>query len=254
MNGNKQVGFGVVGHGGTLFERNEGVVFPRVNDFRAGKFLFDKMAQAKRDVQAKIFLHQAVRPDGSGIVSAMARIDDDAADFQAERAGERMLSITRGLGLGRRLQGSAARSSGLRFQRCTFRSRGGGKFRREFGGCRIFFAVGGNCFIRLLRGVRLGCRGVIFRGRERGCRGIRSGRNRRAGSVFRGGNGGLAVYFNHQAIGVGEKVSRIVARAIDIQNQANYPLAVLSDTDRFQQAVLHIDCFLSQPGAEVRFV
>lgn len=93
MNRNKQIRFGVIGDGSALFERNESIVLARVNHFRVRQLFFDFAAQAQCNIKAEIFFHQAVRADRSGIVATVAGIDDDAADFQPERAGERTLAV-----------------------------------------------------------------------------------------------------------------------------------------------------------------
>ena len=103
VNRQEQVGFGFVGDFGAPFERDEGVVRAGVNHL-AAHALLDQSAQPLGDVQNQILFAQAFRPNGSGIVPAMAGIENDAADLQAEHpdhgalAGCVPLGRKRGLG------------------------------------------------------------------------------------------------------------------------------------------------------------
>jgi len=98
MNGDEQVGLHLVGSGGALLERNKCVVLACVNHFRARKLVFDQVAQAQGHIEAEIFFHQAVGADGSSVVAAVAGVNHDAADFQAQRTGQRTLAIPIRLG------------------------------------------------------------------------------------------------------------------------------------------------------------
>ena len=93
MNGNEQIGFGLGGYGGALFKRDERVVIARVDDFGAGQTLADQRAEAKGDIEAKIFFEQAGGADRAGVMPAVAGIDHDSADFEAEDASEGGLAI-----------------------------------------------------------------------------------------------------------------------------------------------------------------
>src|SRR5579864_804581 len=88
---NKQVGTLLIGDGGAGLERDEGVVFAGVDNLRAQTSL-QQFAQFAPDFEYQILFFQAVRPDGSGIVAAMAGIDHDLADLQAESANQRAVA------------------------------------------------------------------------------------------------------------------------------------------------------------------
>jgi len=88
MHGDKQIRVRIVGDGGALFERDVAIVAARVHDFRAGKILLNKLAEAEADVEAEIFFEEAVVAGSAGIVTPVAWVDGDAADLEAELAGE----------------------------------------------------------------------------------------------------------------------------------------------------------------------
>ena len=80
----RKIRLGIIGNRGAVFEGNEGVVFARVDHFSAGQLLLDQRTEAKRNIQAKILFEKAMRPDCSGVITAMPGVNHDAADFQAE--------------------------------------------------------------------------------------------------------------------------------------------------------------------------
>ena len=81
VNRNEEVGLRFVGDGGALLERNERIVLARVDHFSARQLLLDQATQAQRNIETQILFHQPVWPDRAGVVTAVARIDHDAADF-----------------------------------------------------------------------------------------------------------------------------------------------------------------------------
>ena len=87
MDGQEQVGLLLVGDGRPGLERNEGVVGARVDDFRVQAFL-DQPADAQRDVEDQVLFEQALDSFGALVVPAVAGVDDDAADLEAEGAGQ----------------------------------------------------------------------------------------------------------------------------------------------------------------------
>src|SRR6516225_8573992 len=97
MDGDKQVGFGLVGNARAIFQRDKSVVGTGVNNLRAGKLLLNDFSKAQSDVETKIFFHQAGGADGAGVMSAMAGIDHNTADFQPQSASEGGLTISGGL-------------------------------------------------------------------------------------------------------------------------------------------------------------
>ncbi len=88
MNGNKQVGLGLVGNIRPLFQRNKRIVRTRVHHVRARQALLDDFPQPQRHIQAQVFLHQASWANRSGIVAAVACIDHDPSNLQSQRAGQ----------------------------------------------------------------------------------------------------------------------------------------------------------------------
>ncbi len=77
MDRQEQVGLGFVGDFGAPLQRNERVVGAGENHFASHPF-FDQVAQPLGDIQHQVFLAQPARTNRSGIVSAMARVEDDA--------------------------------------------------------------------------------------------------------------------------------------------------------------------------------
>src|ERR1700730_3894798 len=96
MNGNKEISSFLVGDGGASFERNKGVILARVYHFCAQPRL-QYLAQAPADFEHQVLFFQAVRPNGSGIVASVARIDHDSTNLQSQRANERPLAASCGL-------------------------------------------------------------------------------------------------------------------------------------------------------------
>ena len=88
MDGDEQIRTRLVGNSRTGFERNERVVLARVNYFRSQSRL-QQLALTPPHVEDEIFFLQPVRPDGSGIVPSVTRINHDLANFQAQSANQR---------------------------------------------------------------------------------------------------------------------------------------------------------------------
>ena len=85
MNGDEQVGALFIGDGRPFFQGNEGVIAARHHHLAAG-VIFQKLLQLQPHIQDNIFLFQTGGSDGSRVVAAVPGIDDDPADFQAQRA------------------------------------------------------------------------------------------------------------------------------------------------------------------------
>ena len=81
MNGKEEVRLGIIRDIRSFFQRNERVIRPRKNHFRAGQTLLNDFSQPQRYVQAKILLHQPGRPNRPGVMPAMTGIDHDAPDL-----------------------------------------------------------------------------------------------------------------------------------------------------------------------------
>ena len=69
------------------------VVLARVDNFGAGDIFLDELPEAQRDVQAEILFEQSMRAFCPGVEAAVAGIDDDAVDLQAQFAREGKPSI-----------------------------------------------------------------------------------------------------------------------------------------------------------------
>jgi len=91
VDGEEEVGLGLVGDGGAGLKRDKGIVGAGVDDLGA-ELLVEQRTEAEGDVEDDIFFLQAVDAEGSGVVAAVAGVDDDAVDFEAEGADERGLA------------------------------------------------------------------------------------------------------------------------------------------------------------------
>src|SRR5512135_1737046 len=96
MHRDEQVRLLLIGDGGARFKRDEGVVVARVDDVGTEAVL-KQLAEAKRDVENEIFFVQAVRADGTGVMPAMTGVNDDASDFEAQRADQQTVAVHGGL-------------------------------------------------------------------------------------------------------------------------------------------------------------
>jgi hypothetical protein len=96
--GDKKVGVRFIGNSSALFQRDEGIIGTREDDFRARQALLDNFAEAEGNVQAQIFLHQTGWADGAGVMAAVSRVNYDTSDFEAEGAGKRGLAVVSWLG------------------------------------------------------------------------------------------------------------------------------------------------------------
>src|ERR1700677_1610763 len=83
MNREKKIRLSFVGDGCPCLERDECVVVASV-DYVGAQSLLQQLAQAQRYIQHYFLLFNATRSGGAGVVPPMARIDHDAADFQAK--------------------------------------------------------------------------------------------------------------------------------------------------------------------------
>jgi hypothetical protein len=86
VDGNEKIGPFFIGDGGSRFERNESIVFPRVNDFSTQAGL-QQLAQSPAHVEHEIFFFQTVGADRARVVASVAGIDYDFADLQPQHAG-----------------------------------------------------------------------------------------------------------------------------------------------------------------------
>ena len=138
MNLDEQVGTLFVGDRGTLFQGDERVVTAGHDDFASG-VLFEKFLELQPDIQHHRFLQQSGGADGSRVVAAVPRIDDDPADFEAQ--GARQGARTR-LGGGRRPDGGGGlRPGGVGL---IVGSRAGFTY-RPFRGRGFIFVLGERC-------------------------------------------------------------------------------------------------------------
>src|SRR5581483_7733776 len=87
MNGHEQVGLFAIGDGGASLERNEGIVLTGVDHVRTEPAL-QQFAEAATNLQNQVLFLQTIRADGSGVMTAVAGIDDNAADLKTKRADQ----------------------------------------------------------------------------------------------------------------------------------------------------------------------
>ena len=91
--GNEEVGLVAVGDVGAALQRNEDIFLARVHHFHVGAVVLHEFAESERDIQVDI-LFLAIFAAGAGVVSAVARVDDErkplflAAAGCKERGGE----------------------------------------------------------------------------------------------------------------------------------------------------------------------
>ena len=98
--GEEEVGLGLVGDGGAGFEGDEGVVVAGVDDV-GSEALLEQLAEAQGYVEDDLFFFNSSGTGGAGVVAAVAGVDDDASDFQAQGAHQGALAGSRGLGSAR---------------------------------------------------------------------------------------------------------------------------------------------------------
>ena len=87
VDGEKQVGLAIVGHFGSLLERDETIVLAGENDFGT-EAVFEERAEAEADIEDHLFFREAGGAGCSVIVAAVAGVEDDTANFESEGAGE----------------------------------------------------------------------------------------------------------------------------------------------------------------------
>ena len=88
MDRDKEVGLRLVRDGGARLERDKCVVGAGVDNLRVEPVV-KQLAEAEGYVEDDVFLLDAVGADGAGVMAAVACVDDDAADLEAERTYER---------------------------------------------------------------------------------------------------------------------------------------------------------------------
>ena len=98
VNGKEEIGLRLVGDGCTGLQRYEGIVIAGIDDVGT-QALLEQLAKTQGDVEHHLLFFNATRSHGAGVVSAMAGIDDDAADLEAEGAHQGALAGRGRLGL-----------------------------------------------------------------------------------------------------------------------------------------------------------
>ena len=83
MNGKEEVGLCLVGDRGARLQRNKRVVVTGVDHIGAQPLL-QKLAETKRHVENHLFLFNSAGSHSSRVMPAVAGIDDDAANLEAE--------------------------------------------------------------------------------------------------------------------------------------------------------------------------
>ena len=92
MDRDEEVGLMLVGNRSARFQRDERIVVAGVNDICAQSRL-QQLPQAQRHIEYQVFLQQAVRPNGSGVMPTMSGVDHDPSDLQSERANQAAVAI-----------------------------------------------------------------------------------------------------------------------------------------------------------------
>jgi hypothetical protein len=87
VHADEEIGLRFVGDGGAGFERDKGVVRACVDNLSA-KAVVQELAEAECHVKDDILFSDAADAEGAGIVAAVAGVDNDAVDLEAERADE----------------------------------------------------------------------------------------------------------------------------------------------------------------------
>ena len=95
MDRDEQVGLLLVRDRRPRLQRNEGVVLARVDHFGAQP-RFQQLAQPPSHVDDQVFFQQPVWTDRSRVVPAMAGINHDLANLQAQRPNQRAVARGRG--------------------------------------------------------------------------------------------------------------------------------------------------------------
>ena len=83
MDGEKQVGPGLIRNGCARCKRDKRVIPARVDDLRAQSFA-QQSAQAQRHVEHNIFFFQTIRPQRAGVVAAVSGINHNAMNPQSQ--------------------------------------------------------------------------------------------------------------------------------------------------------------------------
>ena len=92
MDGQEQIGVLAIRDRRSFLERDELVRAARQHDFDARRLL-EQLLEPQRDVEHQFRFGDAVG-DGAGVVAAVAGIDDDLRDAQAELTGERVVAAS----------------------------------------------------------------------------------------------------------------------------------------------------------------
>ena len=97
VDGDEEVGLGLVGDRGAGLERDEGVVAAGEDDVRA-ETLPEQLAEPQRDIEDHILLFDAVGAERAGVMAAVTGIDHDASDLKPESANHRAAAVRGRLG------------------------------------------------------------------------------------------------------------------------------------------------------------
>ena len=92
MNREEQVGLVLVRDPGSFFQGNKGVILSRV-DHLGGQTLLEQRAQAFGNIQDDFLFGKTIGSACAFIVPAMAGIEDDAPEFQAQDARQGLFAI-----------------------------------------------------------------------------------------------------------------------------------------------------------------
>src|SRR5271170_2956258 len=85
MDGDEEICLGLVCDGRASLEWDESVIAAS-EDYVRAESLLEQLAKAQRDIENDILLLNPIGAKRSGVVAAVAGIDDDAADLKAKRA------------------------------------------------------------------------------------------------------------------------------------------------------------------------
>src|SRR5271154_228173 len=83
VNGKEEIGLRFVGDGRTRLQRYESIVIAGKDDV-GSQALPEQFAKTQGDVEHHLLFFDATRSYGAGVMPAVARIDDEAADLEAE--------------------------------------------------------------------------------------------------------------------------------------------------------------------------
>ena len=154
-----------------------------------------------------------MRPDRPGVMSAVAWINHDAADFQSQRARQRTLAVAVGFGSVRRRR-QRGRLAVVRFRFRSRLFRGGSRCSgRDFRGrSRFAFRVHRDCRARHRARFRINIAGIRLRILCR-CAGRSGSRRRRAGDFASGSRDWLRMNIDHKPVGIRQQISANNSRA-----------------------------------------